>query len=425
MEAAFGTSFADVRVHVGPEAASIGALAFTHGNSLYFAPGQYNPQTRHGQRLLGHELTHVVQQRAGRVRSPLVTGVAVVQDPALEAEADRMGLHAAAVLPIQAKPAGGGQIGTISQTAGPGPNSVAANGAIQPVGSLSHHSVQRKTGLLLPGKQSAFGRTEVKADQIGGLAANRHRTVPSDRFAGPAVSPVQAKPAPHTPGKAIVPIAATPHGIMRAVGRAECPALRLATKEGSRNPIQMKKIIRHGTMVDVADNYVLQPGEQEVLAGGMELRRRRTEANAGVEDDAARTGYHPPGRPYMATRDDHHAHGPTAWGSTLFMVATGTVDPFALRNSYEETRAHLERARIEQHQGFPADAALSLTQAGVSAAQGVTATPIGHIITHPIMHATLSQISNSIPNPYGDVGWYVGHEIKDQLQKRKTKRHID
>jgi hypothetical protein len=98
MESFFNTSFADVRVHVGPEAASIGALAFTHGADLYFAPGQYNPQSSQGQQLLGHELTHVVQQRAGRVRNPLGAGVAVVQDPALEAEAERIG-RAAAVQP--------------------------------------------------------------------------------------------------------------------------------------------------------------------------------------------------------------------------------------------------------------------------------------------------------------------------------------
>ena len=94
MESFFNTSFADVRVHVGHELPSIGALAFTHGTDLYFAPGQYNPQSSQGQRLLGHELTHVVQQRAGRVRNPLGAGVAVVQDPVLEAEAEQMGLRA-------------------------------------------------------------------------------------------------------------------------------------------------------------------------------------------------------------------------------------------------------------------------------------------------------------------------------------------
>lgn len=91
MEAALGANFSDVRVHVGPEASAIGAIAFTWGSDLHFAPGQYNPHTPHGQFLLGHELTHVVQQRAGRVANPFGAGVAVVQDQTLEAEADRLG----------------------------------------------------------------------------------------------------------------------------------------------------------------------------------------------------------------------------------------------------------------------------------------------------------------------------------------------
>ncbi|MCG8604527.1 DUF4157 domain-containing protein, partial [bacterium] len=88
--------FSDVRIHIGPQATSIGALAYTQGSHIFFAPGQYNPNTPHGQKLLGHELTHVVQQRTGRVRNPSSAGVAVVQDPALEAEADRMGARVAA-----------------------------------------------------------------------------------------------------------------------------------------------------------------------------------------------------------------------------------------------------------------------------------------------------------------------------------------
>ncbi len=104
MEAFFGADFSDVMVHIGPEAPSIGALAFTHGSDLYFAPGQYRPTTSEGQRLLGHELTHVLQQQAGRVRNAFGSGLAVVQDQALEAEAERMGQRAATfVPPVQAK----------------------------------------------------------------------------------------------------------------------------------------------------------------------------------------------------------------------------------------------------------------------------------------------------------------------------------
>jgi GNAT superfamily N-acetyltransferase len=101
METALGASFADVRVHVGPEASSIGAVAFTWGTDIHFAPGQYSPHTPHGQFLLAHELTHVVQQRAGRVANPFGSGVAVVQDHALEAEADRMGRMAASSHPVK------------------------------------------------------------------------------------------------------------------------------------------------------------------------------------------------------------------------------------------------------------------------------------------------------------------------------------
>jgi len=96
MESFFKTSFADVRVHVGQQAPSIGALAFAHGSNLYFAPGQYSPNTPQGQQLLGHELTHVIQQRAGRARHPFLSGVSVIHDPVLEAEAERLGILAAA-----------------------------------------------------------------------------------------------------------------------------------------------------------------------------------------------------------------------------------------------------------------------------------------------------------------------------------------
>jgi hypothetical protein len=95
MEGYFDTDFSEVRVHVGPEAPAIGALAFTVGTDLYFAPGQYQPHTQSGRELIGHELTHVVQQREGRVGNPFGSGVAVVHDEELEAEADRHGRAAA------------------------------------------------------------------------------------------------------------------------------------------------------------------------------------------------------------------------------------------------------------------------------------------------------------------------------------------
>lgn len=91
LESFFGADFSTVRVHEGPAATAIGAIAFTLGEHIYFAPGQFDPRSPQGLALLGHELTHVVQQRAGRVENPYGGGVAVVQDAALEVEADRMG----------------------------------------------------------------------------------------------------------------------------------------------------------------------------------------------------------------------------------------------------------------------------------------------------------------------------------------------
>ncbi|SMH39825.1 eCIS core domain-containing protein [Azospirillum agricola] len=98
MGAALGGDFSNVRVHVGPQASSIGALAFTTGSDIYFAPGQYRPDTPQGQQLLGHELAHVLQQKAGRVRVAVPDGLSIVQDDALEAEADRLGQRAAAAM---------------------------------------------------------------------------------------------------------------------------------------------------------------------------------------------------------------------------------------------------------------------------------------------------------------------------------------
>jgi hypothetical protein len=109
MEAALGADFSSVRVHIGPQAGRLGALAFTMGNDLYFAAGQFQPDTQRGQQLIGHELAHVVQQRQGRVRAD-GNGVTLVHNQALEAEADRLGARAAAwIVPVRraGAPAGG------------------------------------------------------------------------------------------------------------------------------------------------------------------------------------------------------------------------------------------------------------------------------------------------------------------------------
>lgn len=96
MERSFGSDFSAVRVHEGPQAQAVGALAYTQGNDIFFASGQYDPDSPRGQALLGHELAHVVQQRAGRVdASAQGKGAVFTEDMSLEAEADAAGERAA------------------------------------------------------------------------------------------------------------------------------------------------------------------------------------------------------------------------------------------------------------------------------------------------------------------------------------------
>jgi uncharacterized protein DUF4157 len=98
MEDAFQADFSGVTIHPdSPRAAGLGALAYTEGASVHMAPGQYDPGSRSGSELLGHELAHVVQQREGRVSATgQAKGLALNDDPALEQEADDRGQRAAA-----------------------------------------------------------------------------------------------------------------------------------------------------------------------------------------------------------------------------------------------------------------------------------------------------------------------------------------
>jgi hypothetical protein len=70
MERHFGHDFSQVQVHTGAQAAAsarqVHALAYTVGQHVVFGERQFAPQTRAGQRLLAHELAHVVQQRDAR-----------------------------------------------------------------------------------------------------------------------------------------------------------------------------------------------------------------------------------------------------------------------------------------------------------------------------------------------------------------------
>jgi hypothetical protein len=72
MEPRFGYDFAKVCIHMdnraAESAAAVKALAYTAGEHIILGAAQYAPGSLDGQRLLAHELAHVVQQNRGQAQ---------------------------------------------------------------------------------------------------------------------------------------------------------------------------------------------------------------------------------------------------------------------------------------------------------------------------------------------------------------------
>ncbi len=133
MEKSFGADFSKVSVHQDGRADALGAKAFAQGEQIHVAAGQYDPTSEAGQALLGHELSHVIQQREGRAggkagegKEPQAKGGQIVADRGLEAQADHQGALAAKGLP-----AGGGS------TAGAGGTSAIQMKGEPPAGAVA------------------------------------------------------------------------------------------------------------------------------------------------------------------------------------------------------------------------------------------------------------------------------------------------
>ncbi len=97
MEGSFGQDFSNVTIHKDSSSArDINAKAYTQGSEIHFAPGEYNPGSKEGQELIGHELTHVVQQGQGKVGQGEINGkgLEINQNSGLEKEADDAGKRA-------------------------------------------------------------------------------------------------------------------------------------------------------------------------------------------------------------------------------------------------------------------------------------------------------------------------------------------
>lgn len=85
MEGRLGHDFTDVRIHTDQEAQdsarSVNARAYTVGHDIAFQRDAYQPSSEDGRRTLAHELTHVIQQRAGAVDGTPAPGGIRISDP--------------------------------------------------------------------------------------------------------------------------------------------------------------------------------------------------------------------------------------------------------------------------------------------------------------------------------------------------------
>jgi hypothetical protein len=115
MEAGLGGDFGGVRIHdhsaAAESAQAVNAKAYTVGEEVVFNRGAYQPDTSEGRHTLAHELTHVMQQRAGPVAgSPTGDGIAL-SDPSdrFEREAEARATSLGRSEPVVSAPGGTAQ----------------------------------------------------------------------------------------------------------------------------------------------------------------------------------------------------------------------------------------------------------------------------------------------------------------------------
>lgn len=206
LEPKLGADLGDVRVHTSGEseqaATHLGARAFTVGNDVHFGAGQFAPDSKEGDRLLAHELTHVIQGRRSGIQRKEADGgakpdagrqgdaegaggaadgheVSQPGEPA-EQEADAVAdkvadeLHAGGAAKDQGQDGGGGEHGhdTSAHTTGVHDGSSQASGsggekavaaAPKPIAAKLDASVGRKVYLnrALPSRATPLGGKKI------------------------------------------------------------------------------------------------------------------------------------------------------------------------------------------------------------------------------------------------------------------------
>jgi len=162
MARAFSFDFSRVRIHTGPAADEVASASHAHaltaGTDVLFRSGAYRPATPAGQRLIAHELAHVVQQAHGLARAALDGGTSDPLEQAADRAADEALEQVTAAHSIQRKPTVGARDDSLERAADdvadqvmfmpespdPGPVPVAAQRACVPCGGGQTKRIQAK-----------------------------------------------------------------------------------------------------------------------------------------------------------------------------------------------------------------------------------------------------------------------------------------
>lgn len=210
MERVFGHGFEHVRVHTDSRAAAdaraFRAHAFTVGSDIFFGAGEWAPGTAHGDRLLAHELTHVVQSDEGRSRSSGMSR----PDDAVEQEAYRNEELVVAALgtlghdEIQAPPPPAalnrpaGPAAAIHRDAAPAP--AAGGGGLDPdalIGPVAEQDLdQAGAEAPAPREQAGAGAGPGPAGETGSAAASNATEQPGATGGDGGAPPTAAPTAP-------------------------------------------------------------------------------------------------------------------------------------------------------------------------------------------------------------------------------------
>jgi hypothetical protein len=215
MEPRFGHDFGKVRIHADGRAAAsaeaVNAFAYTAGQHMVFAADRFRPGTGEGNRLLAHELTHVVQQSNGAASAPFNPEHPLPVGPSADSDEQEAERAASAIAGTEAFRMAGSAAGSLQQLKGGEPGGVppgsnaepsptqtpvpapAPSGApALPKGSIE--SITSETLAITPGART---RTTIGVGEIVSLT---HMVTPP-----PAQTPAPRGPGPGGPGPSSAP----------------------------------------------------------------------------------------------------------------------------------------------------------------------------------------------------------------------------